>query len=188
MLIPFGVFSAAGAGAGGGAGAYELISTAYGTGSSGTITFSSIPSTYKHLQIRFTVRNASSGFYRDIWFTLNSDSSTNYSAHKLTGNGSSVSSSSSVNYTQIVGGNTPDSNMSANSFAGGIFDLLDYASTTKAKTSRLFMGFTDSSYPSVQLTSGRWGSTAAVTSITITNDGSQNFTSQSRFSLYGIKG
>jgi hypothetical protein len=53
------------------AGAYESIASATGTGSSATITFSSIPSTYQHLQILYLVGilNTSEGF-RIIYLVL----------------------------------------------------------------------------------------------------------------------
>jgi len=54
-------------------GSYEYIATATGTGSSPTITFSSIPQGYTHLQIRGTgvdgLRNTSAGiqFASSVW-------------------------------------------------------------------------------------------------------------------------
>ena len=185
-LIPLGFWAAS---AGGAAGAFDLLETTTLTSSASSVTFSGLDaySDYKHLQIRYIVRNASTGFYRDIRFTLNGDTGANYSSHKLTGNGSTIASSALTSRNQIDGGVIPDNNLVANSFAAGIFDLLDFANDSKAKTSRMLMGFTDTTYPHIQLTSGRWGSTAAVTSINILNDGSQNFITGSRFSLYGVK-
>jgi len=60
-------------------GDYESIATAIGTGSSGTITFGSIPSTYKHLQIRSIQRVASGNAYIKVQF--NNDTNSNYTYH-----------------------------------------------------------------------------------------------------------
>lgn len=176
MLIPIGFF-----GAGGAAGAYELISTAYGTGSSGTISFTSIPSTYKHLQIRYLGNKASSS---DLRLTANSIAS-GYSAHYLQGDGSAVSSGAFTSQTTLimqnsVGGST------ANSFAAGIIDILDYASTAKNKTVRAFTGQTGT-FNFVDLHSGMIPTTSALTTISLAIS-SGSWTTTSRFSLYGIKG
>ena len=188
MLIPFGVFSAAGAGGGAAAGAYELISTAFGTGSSGTITFSSIPSTYKHLQIRLVSRTTSnnSGSYGSLNFRFNSDSASNYSEHILMGDGSSVQSYANANTTRL-GYLLMGENSNPNIMPGIIIDILDYASTSKNKTIRAFEGVTGIGNR-VDLTSSAWRSTSAVSTITITTDSFGNFSTTSRFSLYGIRG
>jgi len=57
-------------------GSYESIASASGTGSSGTITFSSIPSTYTHLQIRGIGRNSYPSTQVNVRF--NSDTGSNY--------------------------------------------------------------------------------------------------------------
>ena len=184
-LLPLGLISQ-GDGANGG-GAFELISTAYGTGSSGTITFSSIPATYTHLQLRATMRDDYTLGWNQPYFKFNSDAtSSNYSWHQLLANGSSVTSSGAAN-TLIY-----DEQIAAtyggvsNSYATIIFDVLDYANTNKYKTARLMHGVLDGSLKKVSLLSGSWRNTAAVTSLAIING--NNFTTASRFSLYGIRG
>ena len=189
MLIPFGVFSAAGAGGGAAAGSYELISTAYGTGASNTITFSSIPSTYKHLQIRWVARTTNAANATEIRYRLNGDSGSNYWSHALVGNGSTVTSTSSTALSAHMSQTfNVSASSTADSFGAGIIDLLDYASTTKNKTVKTFAGYATTAND-VRLSSGVWNSTAAVNSFTLTNASSTSyFTTTSRFSLYGIKG
>jgi len=182
MLIPFGVFSA-GAGDGAAAGSYELISTVAGTGSSPTITFSSLPAGYKHLQIRATSRS-DSGSYPHAFIRFNSDSGSNYARHYLFGDGGSVSSggssSSTGGYAVEVAGN----DKSANLYGASVVDIVDAFSATKNKTVRSFAGYTTGG---IFLYSGAWFNTSAITSITL-NLSAGNFTTASRFSLYGIKG
>ena len=192
MLIPFGVFSAAGAGGGAAAGAYELISTAYGTGSSGTISFSSLgtyASTYKHLQIRMVARDTSGTTDNSgIVLRFNSDTGSNYARHRLRGDGSSVSSSASTSQTSInvftaaVGGGA-----TTDAFGVAVIDILDGFSSSKYKTTRALTGFHVSAGNAVELDSGLWMSTSSLTDISIATS-SGNWTTTSRFSLYGIKG
>lgn len=175
-FIPLGVLAASGAGGGG---SFESIATAVGTGSSGTITFSSIPSTYKHLQIRATAISADTDSY---YMQLNSDSGSNYAWHRLVGAGTAAvaSGSSSTTSMSISGGNSTFPR-------GAIIDVHDYASTTKNKTVRTFTGIDQNTAGNVTLYSGLWMSVSAVSSISIILN-SGNFDSTSVFALYGIKG
>lgn len=166
----------------------ELISTAYGTGSNATITFSSIPADYKHLQLRVVARNTNSTQYSGLVYRFNGDSGSNYSNHRMYGFGSGVSAQASANDNlvndpfSVIGGGSV-----SNVFATGVLDILDYASTAKYKTVRILSGCYNSGTENrVNLGSSAWRSTSAITSISI--EGSNNFAAGSRISLYGIKG
>lgn len=163
---------------------YESIATITSSGSS--ITFSSIPSTYSSLQLKFNLRAANDG--RDVYISLNSDTGTNYTRHNLRGTGTAASASGSANVA-------PAFNLGAFNLGGayttypfvGIIDLHDYASTSKTKTVRTFSGLDmNTNGGEVGMYSVLWNSTSAITSVTITIS-SSSFDS-STFSLYGIKG
>jgi hypothetical protein len=184
-LSALGIFSAAGAGGLVAAGDYELIATAFGTGSSDTITFSDIPQDYKHLQIRYMGRLASSG--ARLYLRMNGVSTSgNYRSHALFGTGTSVSS---VDYTlgTAIDFQRGFDITTTNAFIGGIIDVLDYTSTSKNTTVRSLYGGLGN-VNGVHLQSGVFLNTAAVTSLTITNNAAINITATSRFSLYGIRG
>lgn len=162
-----------------------------GSGGSSTIEFTSIPSTYKHLQIRGLIRNTR-GFGRtDIYMQVGNstiDTGSNYSWHRLYGNGSSVgadagTSQTFINFATLNGGNSP-----ANCFGGAVIDILDYANTNKYKTTRTLAGGDDngvSQPPYISLMSGNWRSTSAINRIKFTCE-SDNFAEYSQFALYGI--
>lgn len=166
---------------------YESIATASGTGSSGVITFSVIPSTYKHLQIRWVGKSTSTGSYTLLRF--NSDSSTNYTDHYVYGQGSNpVLTGSDVTQTSINLYGSLVTSSAADLYAAHVVDILDYTSTSKNKTVRAVGGQDSNGSGVVFLSSGLWSnSTTAISSLTITaNTG--NFTTGSHFALYGIKG
>lgn len=176
-------------------GAFESIATATGTGSSNTITFSSIPSTYQHLQIRFiakTTSTAGSDFALDMRF--NSDSASNYPWHKLWGDGTTAQANGFAATTRIVlSSRIPDSFTSwANMFEVGVIDIHDYASTSKNKTARALLGKNINTAAAqdqeIALVSGLWMSTSAINSISLITTGSTNWTTTTQFALYGIKG
>ena len=162
---------------------FYSIATATGTGSSGTITFSSIAGTYSALQIRVNmVASATAALY----LTFNGDTASNYSMHGLFGTGSAavVNGSSSTSGIETLGQYTGTITTYPNV---AIMDILDYASTTKNKTVRCFQGFDkNAAGGEVGLTSGLWRSTSAVTSLSLTLTGG-NFTTSTTIALYGVK-
>lgn len=166
---------------------YESIATATGTGSSGTITFSSIPSTFKHLQIRMLSRSTDAGVGRTtIEVRFNSDSGSNYAWHYLKGDGSAAEASGTASQTYILTGTTPDAGATANRMGVAIIDVLDYSSSTKNKTLRSITGEDQNGNGQVRINSGLWMSTNAITAIEVkTSTGS--WTTSSTFALYGIK-
>jgi hypothetical protein len=181
-------------GGGGGGGSFESIATAVGDGSSATITFSSIPSTYKHLQIRGIGRATFTAFVGDVGYTIrfNSDSSSVYTRHRLIGDGSSATTGANANISSAYSLNGAVTSASSNTTIYGvsIIDIIDYADTSKFKTVRILSGSDGNvSNPNyaVSLNSSLWRSTSAITSIEITADGG-NFATNSQFALYGIKG
>jgi hypothetical protein len=164
---------------------YELIATANGTGSSSTITFSSIPTDYKHLQIRYSAKTTSTTG-EDLYIRFNGILSASYVTHSLQGRSTTASSSSNTGLDVIFLERGLATTDTPNSFAAGVIDILDYASTSKNTTLRAFYGKNDNNN-NVQLRSGLLMNTAAINSISlITSAGSH--TTTTRFSLYGLKG
>lgn len=173
---------------------FDSIASATGTGSSGTVTFSSIPATYQHLQIRCILRNdEASNAYRDLRIRFNGDTGTNYNAHLLYGNGTTLSATHRADantYTYITASldGFPRNSVTSNAMGAVIIDIHNYASTTDNKTSRHFGGVTDGAGAGVVFVSGGlWRSTSAITSVSIIAEAG-NWTAASQFALYGIKG
>jgi hypothetical protein len=160
---------------------FESIATLNGTGSATTFTFSSIPATFTHLQLRYR----STGGYCGLTITFNSDTSAVYYNHQLNGTGASLVSSLGVALNGLTDGRY--SGYATDTFSVGIGDILDYASTTKKKTYRELFGYDGNGVGNIILYSGLWSNTAAITSITITNVSGNPQTTASQFSLYGIK-
>lgn len=189
-LSALGIFSAAGAGGVPFASDYELIETQILGSSQSGITFSSLgtySSTYKHLQIRTTIRASLAAATETISIRINGDTGSSYTQHGLGSSGSTVFSYSAspavVNSGAI--GSAPGSTTTANTFSGSVIDILDAFSTSKTKVFRALTGFSTSSN-GIALTSGAWLSTASITSINI-YAGNANFVAGTRMSIYGVK-
>ena len=188
-----------GAGGAGAVGDYvSIATTTVGAGGAASVTFSSIPSTYKHLQIRaiskfVTVSNSDN--YGIIQF--NSDGNyLNYSAHLLyaTASGGGAAGATAIiadaTYPGAVSFESPFSGASqTNVFGVQVTDILDYTNTNKNKTIRSLSGWDGNGTGWVQYTSGTWLNTAAITSITLCEKNTtRNFAQYTQFALYGIKG
>ncbi len=173
---------------------FESISTiTVGATSVSSIIFDNIPSTYTHLQIRSVARkNGSQTGAPGMAMTFNGDDNNSYNSHYLQfGFYNTVSDAYSSNVARanmnamyFAGGG-----QTANVFAPGIFDILDYKNTNKYKTVRSISGPSSNVNASdldyIILGGGLWRSTAAITSITLAGN---NFVQYSHFALYGIKG
>lgn len=177
-------------------GNFESIATVtVGSGGQSSITFNSIPSTYKHLQIRGIARdNRASTWIDTLFIQCNSDTTAgNYYSHYLAGNGSSASSgaitgSGSPNAIGFGIGLTGAANVST-SFAPIIIDILDYSNTNKYKTFKTITGVEDNTNGSIRIYSGLWMSASALDSLTLQGGNAGiSFQQYSHFALYGIKG
>ena len=165
------------------------------SGGVNTITFSSIPSTYTHLQIRgFAKNNQSAAGYGNSTVTaaFNGDTTyTNYRSHDIIGSGSGTPSAyanqASGYYAECglaAWGNSTQTNM----FAAFVCDILEYTNTNKYKTVRFLGGKDGNGGGDMVFGSSLWMSTSAITSITLYNYlSSLNFAQYSSFTLYGVK-
>lgn len=184
MPIPLGILAAAGFRPSA-AGSFDLLETTVLTGSQASVEFTNLTSkyasTYQHLQIRAVVQSQRTSV--DAFFVrYNGDSGTNYTFHRLSGNGSSVSSGVGTGENRGYIGDVFGQN-STNQFAPAVIDILDPFETSKYTTGRSLSGYTTGE---IRLGSHLWLNTAALTSINLfTLNG--NLSQYSRFSLYGLK-
>lgn len=169
---------------------FESIATvSVGAGGSGTITFSSIPSTFKHLQIRAIARGGNADLQTTFRIRLNSDASAAYTYHRLRGDGSTITATGSglFNESYLYFG-AAGTSAGSNVFGASIWDFYDYASTSKNKVIKYLGGTESNGTGGIALGSGAWLNTSAINAITLTADGGSNFVQYSQFALYGLKG
>jgi hypothetical protein len=174
---------------------YESIATVtVGSGGQSTVTFSSIPATFEHLQIRGILRNtAGTSGSKDLGMNFNGDTGANYRAYKIIyGDGSSAaaaaSGTSAAALNKIVNANFLDDGNTASVYGAWICDILDYRNTNKYTVTRSLNGQDLNGSGRMNFFSGLWQSTSAITSIDLTVEGGNNFKQYTQFALYGIKG
>lgn len=165
---------------------YESIATVtVGAGGQTYADFTSIPSTFKHLQVRmFASTNGTYG--GSFSMQINGNTSANYVYHQILGDGSSASAFAQTANTSIsvaVGG------QQNGYFAASIIDILDYTDTNKKKTVRALQGVDTNGGGYVGMTSGMWTSdNNAITSLRINPQGGVNLVQYTKIALYGIRG
>jgi hypothetical protein len=169
------------------AGDYDSISTTtVGIGGVSSITFSSIPATYSHLQIRGISRSTDASAYTQTALTINGVT-TNYTLHQLFGDGASATS-----FANTAQSNTLYESMTADTATASIYgvtviDILNYTSASINKTFRIMAGYDANGSGRMALSSGMTTTnTNAVSSITLTPRFG-NFKQYTSFALYGIK-
>jgi hypothetical protein len=149
---------------------YTPLATVTLGSSAASVTFSSIPATYRDLILIFEGTQSSSA---DLTFTLNGDTS-NRTGVVMYGDGSSAGSGTrtagEIGY--ITSGR---SNM--------IIQVMDYSATDKHKT---LLSRSNAPAEAVGAYASRWASTAAVTSFAVVATGGRTIGSASTFSLYGV--
>jgi hypothetical protein len=166
------------------------------SGGTSTITFSSIPATFTHLQLRYLAQdNRATYGISDIGISFNSDTTAgHYVAHSLYGDGATATAAGYTSgYTYAYLGVGTLGTTTGGTFGVGVVDILDYASANKNKTIKSLSGVdingTIAGFGGrVGITSGLWMATslAAISSMTITSLNG-NFQNYSSFALYGVK-
>jgi hypothetical protein len=164
---------------------YESIATAFGTGSSTVINISSIPTGYSALQIRFHARTTGTGAQDQAVAVGSVTGGTenfldyyHYSVMTTT----TYNSGSGTDY--LI--NTTTSAAPANRFAQGFIDVPNYDNATFKKTISAWSSVPTSGYYMFNA-SGMWDTTTPITQLRFTATNG-NFTSDSYFALFGLKG
>lgn len=172
-------------------GDFESIDSASPSGSTNTVTFTNIPQTFQHLQVRLIARDNYTSTVNGINIRVGNgsvDSGSNYSWYRFRGDGSGTTLDSGTSQTA---GNMviTSANDTSSSYAVAVIDFLDYRDTNKYKTWRMLNGYNRNGSGDMWFISGLWMSKSAIDTISFVIGGSGiNFNSNSRFALYGIRG
>ena len=171
---------------------FDSIATVTASGGETSLDFTSIPSTYKYLQIRGRARaNAGGTSTLSIYMQFNADTGSNYVRQIFSGGGGGISDVTGADSSGInirIFGSVMNTNANTNDSAVSLITIYDYASTAKRKSVNYFAGSNNDSTSTIYRSvagGGVWNSTSAITSIKL--EGEQPYAAGSTFSLYGIK-
>lgn len=173
------------------AGSYEFIATTTASGSSSTVSFNSIPQTYKHLELRYIGKNTrprlADGFFNlKMNDTYSTYAQSMFFAGPNTAPGElTFAVNNGTGYSLCAAG----ANSNAAAMGMGVVTMLDYTNTSKLKTFRVIscsmVG--DANIGWLTHTTNTLNSTSAITSLVIDGVDGANLGAGSKFSLYGLK-
>jgi hypothetical protein len=169
----------------------EAIATTYLEADAASVTFSSIPQTYEHLQLRVSSHDSYDAGTDILYARFNSDSGTNYSYHFMEAYSSSTNSGGGTGKTYAYLGKVLASfgTTLATSYGSLVVDILDYANTNKNTTTKSISGTLDPRPTNVVYSnSSLWDDTSAVTQIDLhcLPWAGGGFVRGSEFTLYGL--
>lgn len=162
---------------------YEPIATTTLSSTSAIVTFSSIPATYTDLYLTIVGTASSQGTMK---IRFNNDSGNNYSRLRLTGSGTSASTTQSNNLTNLEGGTEFNDNTMPPSFFA--CDIFGYANTSIYKTALLRTQSDRNGTGEIAYVASTWRSTSAINRLDFSlNWSNWNFAVGTTATLYGIK-
>jgi len=167
----------------------EAIATTYLEADVSSVTFDDIPSTYEHLQIRASGRDATSGDIESVYMRLGDsghspvDTGSNYTRHYMWVYTTSEYASATVAVNSMYLGKLAAATSTSAFYGCLIVDILDYANANK-NTTVSGLNFSGQGV-SLKDCSGLWQDASVVNAVTIMGGG--NFVRGSEFSLYGLK-
>jgi hypothetical protein len=163
---------------------YTLIQPAVvvGSGGSASIDFTSIPSTYTDLVVKFSLRSNHSAVADFCRMRFNS-STTSYTLRAVYGVDGAAASQSFTDLLAAVDGNTATSS----TFGNGEYYIPNYAGSTNKSVSIDSVGESNAANGSYTwLAAGLWSNTSAITSISLLPFNGTLWNQHSTAYLYGV--
>jgi hypothetical protein len=153
-----------------------IATTTLGSGAT-SVTFSSISSAYTDLIL---ICNGNTAANANNYLQFNSDTGSNYSATRLSGDGSAASSARNTSQTQIL---LDGFGYWTSTYEGNkIIHIMNYSNTTTNKT---VLTRANTASKGTDAIVGLWRSTAAINAIKFNSD--STIQAGSTFTLYGVK-
>ena len=168
---------------------YTLISSNVLSGSAASVTFSSIPSTYTDLVVKYSLRSTATGTGFDdfIGLALNGSSSAVYGITRLYGNGATASSNRTTSGTYFNLNVVDGAGNTANTFTSGELYIPSYIVAQNKPISSFKVDEQNATTAYIYFSALLFADNTAISSLTIDSKNGGQFVSGSSFYLYGIK-
>jgi len=168
---------------------FELIaSSTVGAGGAASIDFTSIPSTYTDLCLKFSIRTTRTGSVEDaVRIQFNASGGTAYTSRMVYGSGTGAGSTNYTSSAYVISFSTSTADATGSTFGNGEMYIPNYAGSTNKSTSTDLVSENNATAATAGLNAGLWSNTAAINQITITSNSSSNLVQYSTAYLYGVK-
>jgi hypothetical protein len=168
---------------------YVPIATVTASGSSSLMTLTSIPNTYKHLRLIYNARSSDSrNGGQSVSLYFNNVTTATYGKLEIQGNSNTSMSSFYQSATVCIEGSCTMNGSPAGLFSTNDVWIMDYASTSKYKSTLGRGGVSASGNTYSYFNTGQWNSTAAINSIYIYEPSNLSWVAGSTATVYGILG
>ena len=157
---------------------YTALATVTLGSSASSVTFSSIPATYRDLILVSSVALSPAG---DVHLRFNSDTGSNYSTvfgYGYSGGTGSASETQSFMTTTVYGAASTTIGEHA-----GVVQIMDYSATDKHKT---VLSRANRANSGVDFIAGRWANTSAINTILVFHAAGRTLLTGTTLNLYGI--
>jgi len=154
-----------------------------GSGGAANIEFTNIPQTYTDLVVRISARTnwSNAGVNADGVNIRPNGSTSNRTARRLYGSGSSAASDTNINPLAFTNAST-----TASTFGNAEIYIPNYTSSTNKSISVDGVSETNATLTYAGLAAFLWSNTAAITSLTLAPENGTSFDQHSTATLYGI--
>jgi hypothetical protein len=152
---------------------YTALATVTLGTSASSVTFSSIPATYRDLIFVFSGTAVST---TGLGLRFNSDTGSNYNYVQMYGTGS-------LTFSNTQSGTSLDIGVIGSGQSDNHLQIMDYSATDKHKT--ILARVNSESWANIRAAAGRWANTSAINNIQVIGTGA-NFAAGLTLSLYGV--
>jgi hypothetical protein len=159
---------------------YTPLATVTLGSSASSVTFSSIPATYRDLILVCSEMKTTSST-ASVFMRFNGATS-DYSTVLMRGNGSDTVSSNNGGVTDRLFA-TASAEPTTSNASNAIVQIMDYSATDKHKT---ILSRSNNASDATEANAGRYASTTAITSVQVGMDLGLSFATGSRFDIYGV--
>lgn len=166
-----------------------IATTTVGSGgTTTTIEFNTIPTTYTDLLLKISSRTDKGAVSDSLGIYFNG-SSTGYTTRSIVGNGATATSGADTGYTDAYIGESDADGATASTFSNQEIYIPNYQSSTNKSFSVDSVAENNATTGYTQFLAGVWANTAAITSVRIRtfNTTNRNFKQYTTATLYGIK-
>ena len=158
-----------------------------GAATASSVSFTSIPQTYTDLCVVMSTRHGRAVNSSSLRLRINSDTGANYSNLMLQGDGTNITNIKNSGSTSIIYFYGDGSTATANTFSNVQLYFANYSGSNYKSISIDSTAENNGGLAPVNINSGLWSSTSAITSLTFDEpNGPSNFLQHSTFYLYGV--
>jgi hypothetical protein len=152
-----------------------------------SVTFSSIPATYKDLVLKINARSAQAQTYEVLTMRFNGSEVAEYSNTRLQGDGSTAISGRNEDDNAVTLRMLNGNSSTANTFGSMEIYIPSYTASTQKPLSSFGVSESNTTSPIyMAATAALWRNTSAITSILLRTNSGDNWLTGSSFYLYGI--